>query len=102
MIDILSSARLPKLFKRANVIAISKPGKDGSDPAYYRPISLLSVISLGHQAGLRKHRSYTEQVMEFITHIETGFQRQPKTGVLFVDLSATYDTLTLCGKTDLC
>jgi hypothetical protein len=27
-----------------NVIAISKPGKDASDPAHYRPISLLSVM----------------------------------------------------------
>jgi hypothetical protein len=93
MIDVLSSARLPNLFKRANVIAISKPGKDGSDPAHYRPISLLSVIFPGHQAGLRKHRSYTEQVMHFITHIVAGFQRQPKTGVVFVDLSAAYDTV---------
>jgi hypothetical protein len=43
MNDVLSSARLPKLFKRAKVIAIPKPGKDSSDPAHYRPISLLSV-----------------------------------------------------------
>jgi hypothetical protein len=35
MIDVLSSARLPKLFKRAKAIAISIP--DGSDPAHYRP-----------------------------------------------------------------
>jgi hypothetical protein len=42
--DVLLSARLPKLFKRAKVIAIPKPGKDGSDPAYYRLISLLSVM----------------------------------------------------------
>jgi hypothetical protein len=37
MIDVLSSARLPKLFRRAKAIAISIPGKDGSDPAHYRP-----------------------------------------------------------------
>jgi hypothetical protein len=35
MNDVLSSARLPKLFKRAKVIAIPKPGKNGSDPAHY-------------------------------------------------------------------
>jgi hypothetical protein len=44
MNDVLSSARLPKLFKRAKVIAISKPGKDGFYPAHYQPISLLSVM----------------------------------------------------------
>jgi hypothetical protein len=38
MKDVLSSARLPKLFKRAKVIAIPKPGKDSSDPTNYRPI----------------------------------------------------------------
>jgi hypothetical protein len=42
--DVLSSARLPKLFKRALVIAIPKPGKDGSDSAHNRLISLLSVM----------------------------------------------------------
>jgi hypothetical protein len=31
--------------------------------------------------------------MALITHIEAGFQRQLKTGVVFVDLSAAYDTM---------
>jgi hypothetical protein len=31
--------------------------------------------------------------MALTTHIEAGFQRQLKTGVVFVDLSATYDTV---------
>jgi hypothetical protein len=76
MNDVLSSA---KLFKRTTVIAIPKPGKDGSDPVHYRPISLLSVISKllerlilqriqplveaatpVHQAGFCNHRSCTE------------------------------------------
>ncbi|KAL4119302.1 hypothetical protein QTP88_012127 [Uroleucon formosanum] len=37
------SGQLPKLFKRAKVIALLKPGKDGLDAADFRPISLLSV-----------------------------------------------------------
>jgi hypothetical protein len=87
IIHILLSARLPKLFKRAKVIAIPKPGKDGSDPAHYQPISLLSVMykllerlilqriqplieaaTPVHQAGFRKHRSCTEQVMGRLLH----------------------------------
>jgi hypothetical protein len=44
MNDVLSSTRLPKLFKRAMGITIPQPGKDGSDPAHYRPISLLNVM----------------------------------------------------------
>jgi retron-type reverse transcriptase len=90
--DVLSSARFPKLFNRAKVIAIPKPGKDGSDHAHYRPISLLSVMykllerqilqciqplieatTPVHQAGFRKHRCCSEQVMALTTHIEAGF-----------------------------
>jgi hypothetical protein len=101
MKDFLSSARLPKLFKRAKVIAIPKPGKDGSDPAHYRPILLLlyriqpliEATTPVYEAGFSKHRSCTEQVMVLTLNIEAGFQRQLKTGVVFVDLSATYDTV---------
>jgi hypothetical protein len=44
MNDIVSTLKLPDLFKRAKVISIIKPGKGGTDPAHYRPISLLSVV----------------------------------------------------------
>jgi hypothetical protein len=59
--------RLPLIFQN--------PGKDGFDPVHYRPISQLSVMyklleqmihqcieaaTPVHQAGFRKHRSYTE------------------------------------------
>jgi hypothetical protein len=38
MNDVLSLVRLPKLFKRAKIIAFPKPDKDDSEPAHYRPI----------------------------------------------------------------
>jgi hypothetical protein len=41
MNDIVSTSKTPNLFKRAKVISIIKPG---TDPAQYRPISLLSVV----------------------------------------------------------
>jgi hypothetical protein len=111
MNDIVSTSKIPNLFKRAKVIAIIKPGKDGTDPAHYRPISLLSVVykllerlilqriqplieNVTHnQAGFRQHRSCTEQVMALTTHVEAGFQHQLKTGAVFVDLTAAYDTV---------
>jgi hypothetical protein len=95
MHDVLSSVRLPKMIKRVKIIAIPKPGKDGSDPAHYRTISLLSVMykllerlilqriqplieaaTSVHHAECRKHRSCTKQMMALTTHIEAGFQRQ--------------------------
>jgi hypothetical protein len=39
--DILTSGKIPKLFK---VIMMFKPGKDGSDPSHFQPISLLSIV----------------------------------------------------------
>jgi hypothetical protein len=112
MNDIVSTSKIPNLLKLANVISIIKPGKDGTDPAHYRPISLLSVVyklleflilqriqpliedvTPINQAGFRPHCSCTEQVMALSTHIEAGFQHQLKTGTMFVDLTAAYDTV---------
>jgi hypothetical protein len=42
--DILTTGKLPKLFKQAKIVAILRPGKDGTDASHYRPISLLSVV----------------------------------------------------------
>jgi hypothetical protein len=58
------------------VIAIPKPGKDGSDPEHYRPIQpLIEATTPVYQAGLCKHLSCAKQVMALTTHIEIGFQR---------------------------
>jgi hypothetical protein len=42
--DILTSGKIPRLFKGAKVITILKPGKDGSDPSHFQPISLLKYF----------------------------------------------------------
>jgi Reverse transcriptase (RNA-dependent DNA polymerase) len=100
------TGKIPKLFKQAKVITILKPGKDGSDASHFRPISLLSVVFKlleqlilqrieplidtvvpDSQAGFRKHRSCTEQVLALISHIEAGFERKLKTGTVFNDLT---------------
>jgi hypothetical protein len=40
----MSTGKLPTIFKRTIVIAIEKPGKDGTEAAHYKLISLLSVV----------------------------------------------------------
>jgi len=45
------------------------------------------------QAGFRPKRSNVEQVMALTTYIENGFQKCLKTGAVFVDLTAAYDTV---------
>jgi hypothetical protein len=45
------------------------------------------------QAGFRKDRSTGEQVLALTTHIENVFEKKPKTGAVFLDLTAAYDTV---------
>jgi hypothetical protein len=118
----VTSGKIPKLFKCAKVITIFKPGKDGSDfPSDFQPISLLGIVFkiferlilqriqplidavvLVSQAGFRKNRSCTEQVLVLTSHIEADFQRKLKTGVVFIDLTAVYDTVWRDGLTLKC
>ena len=39
--DVTTTAKIPKIWRSANVIAIRKPGKPIDEPTSYRPISLL-------------------------------------------------------------
>src|SRR5699024_9858506 len=110
--DIFVSARLPPEFKKTKVIAILKKGKPPQEASSYRPISLLSVcykilermiyqrisplledILPSEQAGFRPQRSCCDQVLALTTHIEDGFQKRLKTGVVLLDLTAAYDTV---------
>ena len=45
------------------------------------------------EAGFRKGRSTCNQVAALITFIENGFQQNLKTGAVFLDLTAAYDTV---------
>ena len=108
----LTTRKLPNIWKKAHVTALLKPGKDPSLPKSYRPISLLShtyklferliltrvnpVVDehlIPEQAGFRPGKSTTSQVLNLTQHIENGFEEGLVTGVVFVDLSAAYDTV---------
>ena len=111
--DVVTTAKIPKIWRSANVIAIRKPGKPLDDPTSYRPISLLcccykllerllltrlapifeSVIP-PEQAGFRKKRNTCDQVLAHTSCIESGFQKKLKTGAV---LSAAYDTVWQAG-----
>ena len=113
---VIREKRMPRIWRQAKVIAIPKPGKDPNLAASYRPISLLSVcfkllerlilhrispilektITV-EQAGFRKGRSTVDQVLALTTYIENGFQKNLKTGTIFLDLTAAYDTVWHAG-----
>ena len=113
---IIIANAIPKIWRKTKVIAIEKPGKDPRLAESYRPISLLSTcykllerlvlhrvspevekLLSPEQAGFRRNRSTCEQVAALTTHIENGFQRQLKTGAVFLDLTAAYDTVWHTG-----
>ena len=112
----MHSLRLPKVWRRADIIAVLKPNKAADDANNYRPISLLCVplkllerllLSIldpvidpqlpTEQAGFRHDRSITDQVTLLIDYIEAGFELNQKVGVALVDLTAAYDTVWLRG-----
>ena len=45
------------------------------------------------QAGFRPGRSTHDKVLALTTYVENGFQRRDKTGVVFLDSIAAYDTV---------
>ncbi len=113
-----SQLRIPRIWRRSNVIALLKPGKPDDDAKSYRPISLLCAIykllerlilmriepiletQLPHeQAGFRKKRSTQDQVIRLTQDIETAYENNEKSGAVFVDLTAAYDTVWHAGLT---
>ena len=107
----MHSLRLPKVWRRADIIAVLKPNKSADDVKNYRPISLLCVPLklLGRlflsrldpvidpqlppeKAGFGHGRSRTDPVTLLTDDIEVGFEHNQKVGVALVDLTAAYDT----------
>ena len=107
-----TSFRIPKIWRKAKVVALLKPGKDPEHPKSYRPISLLCILYKLYerlimarisptvdeqlspdQAGFRPGRSCCGQVLNLTQFIEDGYENKLITGAVFVDLTAAYDTV---------
>ena len=120
--DFLSSClrrlKIPKIWRRALVVAIPKPMKPLGDPKSSRPISLLCVpykilerlicarveplinsLLPKEQAGFRCGKSTVDQVVLLTQNINDSFEAKKKAGAVFVDLTAAYDTVWYRGLT---
>ena len=114
----LHHLKIPKIWRRALVVAIPKPMKPVENPKSYRPISLLCVsykilerhiytriepivdpLLSREQAGIRQGRSTVDQTVLLTQHIEDSFETKKKAGAVFVDLTAAYDTAWHRGLT---
>ena len=108
----LMNLAIPKIWRKATVIATLKPNKPIDDPKNYRPISLLCVpfkllerlllarlepvidpLLPDEQAGFRRGRSTVHQIVNLTDDIEEAFEKGHKAGVVLVDLTAAYDTV---------
>ena len=120
--DFISSClrrlKIPKIWRRALVVAIPKPGKPVGDPKSYRPISLLCVLYKilerliyarieplidallpKKQAGFRRGKSTVDQVVLLTQNIKDSFEAKKKAGAVFIDLTAAYDIVWHRGLT---
>ena len=113
----LRRLKISKIWRRALVVAIPKPGKPVGNPKSYRPISLLCVLPYKilerliyahieplidqllpkEQAGFRRGKSTVDQVVLLTQNIEDSFEAKKKAGAVFIDLTAAYDTVWHCG-----
>ena len=112
--DFLSSClrrlKIPKIWRRVLVVAIPKPEKPVGNPKSYQPISLLCVKILKRliytcierlidpllpkeQAGFQHGKSTVDQVVLLTQNIEDSLEAKKKTGAVFIDQTAVYDTV---------
>jgi len=108
--NILTSTKIPTIFKKSTIIAIFKPRKPPNTTDSYRLIALLSVcykllerlvlnqigpiidtITPMEQAGFRSGRNCTDQIAALTTYIKKWFQNKKKTTAVLIDLTAEYD-----------
>lgn len=103
----------PDAWREAIVVPLLKPGKSGTDPLHYRPISLTSSVCklmermvnarlswflevnnilTESQCGFRRHRSTVDHLITLDTVIRTAFKQRRHVGAVFFDVEGAYDT----------
>lgn len=110
----LALCYFPKAWKKANVLAIPKPGKNITSPDAYRPISLLSSISKilekiilkrickhvqqnniipSTQFGFRPQHSTNHQLVRAVKYIKNSFDEKFSVGMVLFDNEKAFDTV---------
>jgi hypothetical protein len=102
----------PAPLKQAKIIMIQKPGKNPTDVASYRPISLLPILAKilekfllrrlyrdtklqewipSHQFGFRKAHSTIQQCHRITDIINKAFEEHKYCSAIFLDVSQAFD-----------
>lgn len=106
----------PRRWKHSHMLLFQKPGKDASDPANYRPISLTSTISKlmekvlvsrlqiylrdrnlipASQAGFRPGVQPADQLIRVLTPIEEAYSKRHYSIMVALDARRAFDTVWL-------
>ena len=107
-----STGQIPQIWRNAVIIPLLKAKKPASQLSSYRPIALTScVVKLfermianrltimaerngwfhHYQAGFRKGRNCSDQILRIVQKIDDGFQQKKKSVIALLDLSKAYD-----------
>ncbi len=105
---------LPKIWKRAVVIPIVKPGKNPTNPGSYRPIALTSNLCklmekiivhrlsyelekkgkvCKYRCGFRGKRSTMDALIKISNEIEKAIKMKEIMAVVYFDIEKAYDTI---------
>ena len=90
----------PKIWKRANVVAIHKKNKKTS-PQNYRPISLLSILAKVYERILVKNITNFFDTNHLISNRQFGFRSKRSVSDLLLQLTTTWQKSLDTGK-DTC
>jgi hypothetical protein len=112
LINLTWTTGIPSEWRKGEILPILKAGKDPGVLNSYRPISLTSVMCklterlianrLNHylekfcclsdrQAGFRKYRNTTEQIVRLTQEIKDGFHQKKSTVAVLVDFQTAFD-----------
>lgn len=104
----------PDVWKHAIITPVPKPGKDITNPANYRPISLLSTLGKlleriiltrmerhleaaqvipNQQFGFKRGHSTNHQLVRLTKDIKSGFASKKSSGMLLLDVEKAYDSV---------
>lgn len=109
---IIRLSYFPKAWKSSIIIPIPKPAKDHTNPANFRPISLISTLAKitekvilsrihdldlhheltsDHQFGFRPGLGTTHQILRLVTDISINYNQSKNTALLLLDLKNAFD-----------
>jgi hypothetical protein len=95
---ILTRGHFPIAYKQADVILIPKPGKDKTNPANLRPISLTSVMGKNFERIINRRLQHKIETEELISASQAGFRPGKNTSTNLISIATNHALSTNSKK----